>query len=196
MTIISISSSNSCVLNLSISPYGLCAMSKCTEPANGQTEPEHNCSVLSTSISDVNSVANDGVQTKQSTVHLTNKRCAAESSPANSVSLEDDSVVRNNAGSKKKKTYWSKRPISFPSTSSFYKNDNNCSREVEKDRRNIKEKLKHLRSKYSSSKSSTTANGFNSEVNSECLKDELSSSAQDTSLLNKTTSDGNVKLTM
>ena len=119
-----------------------------------------------------------------------------EFSPAKSVVLEDDSEVRTNVDPKKKKTYWSKRPVSFPSASSFYKNDNNCGREAEKHRTNIKEKIKHLRSKYSSSKSSTTANGFNSEVNSEDLKDELSSSVQDTSLLNKTTSDGNVKLTV
>lgn len=196
MRIISVSSPTSCALNLSLTPYGLCAMSKCTEPANEQTEAEHNYSVLSKPVSDVNYVANDGIQTKQENVHITNKRSAVELSPANSVSLEDDSVVRTNAGPEKKKTYWSKRPISFPSASSFYKNDNNCGSEAEEHRTNIKDKFKYLRSKYSTGKSSTTANGFNSEVNSEDLNDELSSSVQDTSFLNKPTSDGNVDLTM
>ena len=98
-------------------PFGLRAMSECTEPTNGQTEIEQKYNgIYSKSFTDVHSVDNSTSQMKGNEgEHESKKGCVPEISSLPASKVLDDLTSRVNSDSSSKKRYWPKRPLSIPS---------------------------------------------------------------------------------
>ena len=191
MTIISVYIITFCVSKATNLPFGLRAMSKCTEPTNGQTETEqtHN-GIYSKSFSDVHSVDNHTSQMKgHEGAHESKKGCVPDISSLPTSKVLDDLTSKVNSDSSSKKRYWPKRPLSIPSLKAGRKS---CEADAEKTTKSIKEKLRYLQSSIDCSKSKKSPGSKTADLNSETLKDEKSPILQDTSINNETSSDGNV----
>ena len=172
-------------------PFGLRAMSECTEPTNGQTEIEQKYNgIYSKSFTDVHSVDNSTSQMKgHEGEHESKKGCVPEISSLPASKVLDDLTSKVNSDSSSKKRYWPKRPLSIPSLKTGRKR---CEADAEKTTKSIKEKLRYLQSSIDCSKSKKSAGSKTADLNSDTLKDEKSPILQDTSINNETSSDGNV----
>ena len=187
MTIISVYIITFCVSKATNLPFGLRAMSKSTEPTNGQTETEqtHN-GIYSKSFS----VDNHTSQMKgHEGAHESKKGCVPDISSLPTSKVLDDLTSKVNSDSSSKKRYWPKRPLSIPSLKAGRKS---CEADAEKTTKSIKEKLRYLQSSIDCSKSKKSPGSKTADLNSETLKDETSPILQDTSINNETSSDGNV----